>query len=76
MNASTLIFKSNEHQSQASVHLGPRDCYCPRCVYVSVYPPLRLLIASEVMWHDMDPYDWLNKFCSFYMTAIDDIVSM
>ena len=28
------------------------------------------------MWHDMTPYDWLNKFHSFCMTAIVGIDSM
>ena len=28
------------------------------CVCVSA---LRLVITSGLMWHDMDPYDWLNK---------------
>ena len=45
------------------------------CVFVSVCPPLRLLITSGVMWHDMDPCDWLNKFCSFCMAAIFGIIS-
>ena len=30
-------------------------------VYVCV-SALRLLITSGMMWHDTDPYDWLNKF--------------
>ena len=37
------------------------------CVRVCVCPPLRLLITSGVMWN---PYDWLNKFYSFYMAAV------
>ena len=28
---------------------------------------LRLLITSGVIW---TPYDWLNKFYSFYMAAV------
>ena len=42
---------------------------------MSVYPPLRLVITSGVMWHDMDPYDWLNKLCNFCMAAIVSIVT-
>ena len=34
------------------------------CVCVS---SLRLLITSGVIW---SPYDWLNKFYSFYMAAV------
>ena len=42
------------------------------CVYIHVYaPPLRLLIASGMMW---TPCDWLNKVYSFYMAAIDGVV--
>ena len=41
------------------------------CVYVCVSPPLRLLITSGMMWCDIwSPYDWLNKFYSFYMVAV------
>ena len=42
------------------------------CVFacVCMCPPLRLLIISDIMWHDMNPYDWLNKFYNFYMTAV------
>ena len=38
------------------------------CVCVCVCP--RQLITSDMMWHDMNPYDWLNKFYIFYMAAI------
>ena len=34
--------------------------YADICMFVYVSTPLRLLITSGVMWHDMDPYDWLN----------------
>ena len=27
------------------------------------------------MWCDMSPYDWLNKFYGFYMTAMVGIIS-
>ena len=57
-------------------------CVCLRvcvsvcvCVNVCVCPPPRLLITSGVMWCDIDPYDWLNKFYGFYMAAVVDIVS-
>ena len=37
-----------------------------------VCPPLRLLITSGVMWHDMDPMQLvkLNKFYSCYMATV------
>ena len=41
-------------------------CVC-LCAFVSVCPPPRLLITSGVIW---TPYDWLNKFYSFYMVAV------
>ena len=48
-------------------------CMCLRvCVCVSTP---RLLITSGMMWCDIDPYDWLNKFYGFYMAAVVDIVS-
>ena len=40
-----------------------------------VCPPPRLLIISGVMWCDIDPYDWLNKFYGFYMAAVVGIDS-
>ena len=43
-------------------------------MFVCVSAP-RLLITSGVIWHDIDPYDWLNKFCGFYMAAVVGIVS-
>ena len=45
------------------------------CVCVCVSLPLRLLITSGVMWRDMDPYDWLNKFYSCYMATVVVIVN-
>ena len=42
------------------------------CVYVCVHPPLRLLIIRGVIY---TPYDWLNKFYGFYITAVVGIVS-
>ena len=37
------------------------------CVCMCVCLPLRLLITRGVIW---TPYDWLNKFYSFYMAAV------
>ena len=45
------------------------------CLHVCVCPPPRLIITSGVMWCDMDPYDWLNKFYSCYMAAVVVIVN-
>ena len=44
------------------------------CVFlhVCVSPPPRILITSGVIW---TPYDWLNKFYSFYVAAVVGIVS-
>ena len=39
---------------------------------VCVCPPLRLLITSGVIW---TPYDWVNKFYSFYMAIVVVIVN-
>ena len=44
------------------------------CVCVCVSAP-RLLITSDVMWCDIDPYDWLNKSYGFYMAAVVGIDS-
>ena len=30
-------------------------------------------MTSGVMWCDIDPYDWLNKFYGFYMAAVVSI---
>ena len=32
-------------------------------------------MTSGVMWHDMDPYVWLNKFYSCYMETVAGIVN-
>ena len=40
-------------------------CMCV-CVCLCVCPPPRLLITSGMIW---TPYDWLNKFYSFYMVT-------
>ena len=45
------------------------------CLLVCMCLPPRLLITSGMMWGDMDPYDWLNKFFSYYyMTRIGSIL--
>ena len=44
-------------------------------VYVCVCPPPRLFITSGMMWRDIDPYDWLNKFYSCYMAIVVIIVN-
>ena len=49
-------------------------CVCV-CVLACVCPPPRLLVTSGMMWCDIDPYDWLNKFYGFYMVAVVSIVS-
>ena len=36
---------------------------------------LMLVITKGVMWHNMGPYNWLNKFYSFCMVIIMCIVS-
>ena len=38
---------------------------------VCVCPAPRLLITSGMIW---TPYDWLNKFYSFYMATLVNIV--
>ena len=44
-------------------------------LYMRVCLPLKLLITSGVMWHDMNSYDWLNKFYSYYMATVVVIVN-
>ena len=48
--------------------------YMSICVHVwlCVFPVLRLLITSDMIW---TPYDWLNRFYSFYMAIVVGIVS-
>ena len=47
------------------------------CLCVCMPLPLRLLITSGMMWCDMDPYDWLSKFYSYYniMATVVGIVN-
>ena len=33
-------------------------------------PPPRLLITISMMWCDIDPCDWSNKFYGFYMATV------
>ena len=40
------------------------------CACMCVCLPSRLLIISGMMWHDVDPYDLLNKFYNLYMTDV------
>ena len=54
-------------------------CVCARarvrayvCVCVCECVSPGLLIASDMIW---TPYDWLNKFCSFYIATIASIIS-
>ena len=42
---------------------------------VCVCPPPRLLITSGIIWRDIDPYDWLNKFYRRYMGVVVVIVN-
>ena len=49
-------------------------CLC-LCLCVHVCPPLRLLNTSGMMWHGMDPYNWLNKFYSCYMATVVIIIN-
>ena len=39
-------------------------------VYVCVHPEA----ICSVMWSDMNPYDWLNKFYSLYIAAVIGII--
>ena len=45
------------------------------CVCFCVYPPPRLLIISGMIWHEMDLYDWLNKFYRCYIAVIVIIIN-
>ena len=51
--------------------MGARDVFPIHRAYIiygmCVCPLPRLLITSGVIW---TPYDWLNKFYSFYMAAV------
>ena len=47
------------------------------CVHVCVCLPPKLLITSGVIWHDMNPYDLLNKLYSCYniMVTVVSIIN-
>ena len=49
-------------------------CVCV-CVCVFACLPPRLLKTTGVIWCDIDPYDWSNRFYGFYMAAVVGIVS-
>ena len=52
-------------------------CVCVRvCARACVAAPQRLLIASDMMWCDMNLYDWLNKSYNFCIAGIVGIDSM
>ena len=51
-----------------SANVCLRVCLC-------LCPPLRLLITSGLMWCDIDPYNWLNKFYGLYVAAVVGICS-
>ena len=38
------------------------------CLSVCVYPPLKALITSGIIWCDI--YDWLNKFYNFFLLLV------
>ena len=44
-------------------------CVC-MCMYLCVCPK-----ASNNIWHDMDPCNWLSYLYSLYMAAIVGIIS-
>ena len=44
-------------------------CVCVR-VCLRVCAPEAINNYSSVMWCDIDPYDWLNKFYGFYMAVV------
>ena len=49
-------------------------CMCV-CVCVCVCVSLRLLITRDVIWCDIDPYNWLNKLYGFYRAVAITIIS-
>ena len=44
------------------------------CVFERVCPPLRLLITSGMMWHDITSYNWSNRIYSCYKANVVGIV--
>ena len=57
--------------------IDTRACSAPlvSMVCLCVCPSPRLSITSGMMWCDIDPYDWFNKFYGFYMAAVVGIGS-
>ena len=45
------------------------------CVRLCAFPPLRLLIASWMIWCDMDPVWLVKQVDTFYVPAVFGIVS-
>ena len=45
------------------------------CVFACVCPTPKLRMTSGMMWCDIDPYDWSNKFYHFYMASVVIVVS-
>ena len=53
------------------VHVCVCVCVCTCvCVRACVFLPPRLLITSGMMWCDIDPYGWLNKFYSCCIATV------
>lgn len=45
------------------------------CMRIFMCPSPKLLIISDVMFHYMDPYYLLNKFCNIYMMVLVSIIT-
>ena len=50
--------------------------YAEMCMRARVCLPPRVLITSGMMGVIWNPYDWLNKFYSCYMTTVVDIINL
>ena len=44
------------------------------CLRMCVSTHRLLIIISSVIWNDMNPYDWFNKFYSLNMEAVIGII--
>ena len=53
---------------------GVYKCVCA-CVCMCVWPSSYYMLNSSTMWCDMDPYDWLDIFYTFYVAAVIDTIS-
>ena len=64
--AQTLFLNQAHDWFLKIVSVGTSVCvFVFVCVwYVCVSASKAILITSGVMWHEMDPYNWLNKFYS------------